>query len=88
MEAQADLSRPGLSPPKEPSVAVTVRERASRRAAKQAVDTAAAEVRAQPVAAPLGGWDNQQVGVSMLKYARRGQGRRMHILETTHVEVA
>jgi len=28
------------------------------------------------------------VGVSMLKYARWGQGRRMHILDTTHVEVA
>src|SRR5881392_4227667 len=42
MEAQADLSRLGLSPPKEPSVAVKVRERASRRAAKQAVDTAEA----------------------------------------------
>src|SRR5881296_4117864 len=45
MEAHADFSRPGLSPPKEPSVAVKVRERASRRAAKQAVDTAEAEVR-------------------------------------------
>src|SRR5438270_2277841 len=47
IERQADLSRLGLSPPKEPSVAVKVRERASRRAAKQAVDTAEAEVRAQ-----------------------------------------
>ena len=88
MEAQADLSRPGLSPPKEPSVAVKVRERASRRAAKQAVDTAEAEVRAQQVAAQLVGWYNQHVGVSMLKYARLGKGRRIHILDTTHVEVA
>ncbi len=88
MEAQADLSRLGLSPPKEPSVAVKVRERASRRAAKQAVDTAEAEVRAQQVAAQLVGWYNQHVGVSMLKYARLGKGRRIHILDTTHVEVA
>ena len=88
MEAQADLSRPGVSPPKEPSVAVKVRERASRRAAKQAVDTAEAEVRAQQVAAQLVGWYNQHVGGSMLKYARLGKGRRIHILDTTHVEVA
>ena len=88
MEAQADLSRPGLSPPKEPSVAVKVRERAARRAAKQAVETAEAEVRAQQVAAPLVGWYNQHVGVAMLQYARLGKGRRMHLLETTHVEVA
>jgi len=88
MEAQADLSRPGLRPLKEPSVAVKVRERASRRAAKQAVDMAEAEVRAQQVAAQLVGWYNQHVGVSMLKYARLGKGRRIHILDTTHVEVA
>jgi hypothetical protein len=88
MEAQADLSHPGLSLLKEPSVAVKVRERASRRAAKQTVDTAEAEVRAQQVAAQLVGWDNQQVGVSMLQYARLGKGRRIHILDTTHVEVA
>jgi len=30
---------------------------------------------------------NQQVGVSLLQYARLGRGRRMHILDTTHVEV-
>jgi hypothetical protein len=88
MEAQADLSHPGLSLLQEPSVAVKVRERASRRAAKQTVDTAEAEVRAQQVAAQLVGWDNQHVGVSMLQYARLGKGRRIHILDTTHVEVA
>jgi len=52
------------------------------------VDTAEAEVRAQQVAAQLVGWYNQHVGVSMLKYARLGKGRRIHILDTTHVEVA
>jgi len=33
------------------------------------------------------GWYNQQVGGSMLQYARLGRGRRMHILDTTPIEV-
>jgi len=33
-------------------------------------------------------WYNQQVGVSMLQYARLGKGRRIHILDTTRVEVS
>lgn len=88
MEQQADLSQPARRSPQEPSVAVKVRERASRRAVKQTVDAAEATARAQQVAEQLVGWYNQHVGVSMLKYARLGQGRRIHILDTTHVEVA
>jgi Transposase DDE domain len=88
MEQQADLSPPALLPPKEPSVAVKVRDRASRRAVKQTVDEVEAAARAQQVAEQLVDWYNQHVGVSMLKYARLGQGRRIHILDTTHVEVA
>src|SRR5262244_987463 len=42
MEEQADLSQPALLPPQEPSVAVKVRERASRQAVKQAVNAAEA----------------------------------------------
>ena len=54
MEQQADLSQAAcLLPPQEPSVAVKVRKRASRRAVKQAVDAADAEARAQLVAAQL-----------------------------------
>ena len=87
MERQADLSQPVRRPPQEPNVAVKVRERASRRAVKQAVDAAEAEARAHQVAEQLVRWYNQQVGVSMLRYARRGKGRRLHILDTTHVEV-
>lgn len=64
------------------------RERASRRAVKQAVDAAAAAARAQQGAAQLVAWDNQHVGGSMGQYARLGRGRRLHILDTTHVEVA
>jgi hypothetical protein len=69
-------------------VAVKVRKRASRRAVKQAVDATDAEARAQWVAAQLVDWYNQHVGVSMVQYARLGRGRRIHILDTTHVEVA
>jgi hypothetical protein len=88
LEQQADLSQPTRRPPQEPRVAVKVRERASRRAVKHPVDAAEAAARAHQGAAQLVGWDNQQVGVSMLPYARLGRGRRMHILDTTHVEVA
>ena len=87
MEQQADVCHPPSLPPAEPSVAVKVRERASRRAIKHAVDEAEAEARAQQVAAQLVGWYNQHVGVSMLQYARLGRGRRLHILDTTHIEV-
>src|SRR5262249_19549872 len=87
MEQQVDLSQPVLWPPQEPSAAVKVRERASRRAVKHAVDKAEAEARAQKVAEQLVGWYNQQVGGSMLQYGRLGRGRRIHILDTTPVEV-
>src|SRR2546426_11344830 len=88
MEQQADLSQPAQRLPQEPSVAVKVRERASRRAVKQAINEAEAAARAYQVAEQLVGWYNQHVGVSMLQYARLGRGRRLHILDTTHVEVA
>jgi hypothetical protein len=83
MEQPADVRQPIPLPPAAPSVTGKVRERASRRAVKHTVNAAEAEARAQQVAAPLVGWDNQQVGVSMLQYARLGRGRRMHILDTT-----
>src|SRR5919108_32117 len=87
MEQQADVCQPTPLPPLEPRVAVKVRQRASRRAVKQAVDEAEAEARAYQVAAQLVAWYNQQVGVSLLQYARLGRGRRIHILDTTPVEV-
>ena len=67
MEQQADLSQPARRPPQGPRVAVKVRERASRRAVKPAVDVAEAAARAHKVAEPWVGWYNQQVGVSMLQ---------------------
>src|ERR1700746_2259573 len=69
LEQQADLSQPAQRLAQEPSGAVKVRERASRRAVKQAIDAAEAAARAYQVAEPLVGWDNQHVGVSMLQYA-------------------
>src|SRR5215468_9012893 len=87
MEQHVDLSQSARRPPSEPSVAVKVRERASRRAVKHAVDEAEAAARAQKVAAPLVAWYNQYVGVSLLQYARLGRGRRIHILDTTRIEV-
>jgi hypothetical protein len=87
MEQQADLRQPVWRPPQEPSVPVKVRERASRRAVKQAVEDTEAAARAHQVAAQLVGWYNQQVGMSMLQYARLGRGRRIHILDTPPVEV-
>src|SRR5262252_4973427 len=87
MEQQADLSQPVLIPPPGRRVGVKVRKRASRRAVKQAVDEADAAARALQVAAQLVGWYNQHVGGSLLQYARLGRGRRIHILDTTHIEV-
>jgi len=87
LEQQVDLSQQESRPPQAPSAVVKVRQRDSRRAVKQAVDEAAAECRALQVAEQLIAWYNQHVGVSMLEYAHLGRGRRIHILDTTHVEV-
>jgi hypothetical protein len=86
-EQHVDLNEPLRMPPCEPSQSVKVRKRASRRAVKGEVDVAEAEARAQRVAAQLMAWDNDTVGPSLLAYARVGQGRRIHIVDTTRVEV-
>ena len=87
MEQQVALSPWARRPPAEPSGAVNVRERASRRAATHPVDAAEAEARAHQVAEPGVAWDNQPVGGSRLHEARRGTGRRRPILETTRLAV-
>jgi hypothetical protein len=86
-EKQVDLTEPLRLPPCEPSQTVKGRKRESRRAVKGTVDVAEAEARAQRVAAKLMGWYNDNVGPSLLAYARMGKGRRIHIVDTTHVEV-
>jgi hypothetical protein len=87
MEQQVDPKVPLRLPPFEPSLAVKVRKRASRRASKGSFDALEAEARAQRVAAQVVHWYNDQVGPSLLDYARVGKGRRMHILDTTHLDV-
>src|SRR6266568_5509169 len=87
LEHHVDLNAPLRLPPSEPSLSVKVRQRASRRAVKGAVDAAEAEARAQRVATKLVDWYNDHVGPSLLEYARVGTGRRIHIVDTTHVEV-
>jgi len=67
---------------------IKVRPRLSRRAVKQVVNEAEAEVRARAVAAELVAWYNRSVGLAMLEYARLGSGRRLHILDATPIEVA
>lgn len=54
MEQQVDLSQVAPRPPQAPSAVVKVRKRASRRAVKQAVDTAEADLRALQVAKSIG----------------------------------
>jgi hypothetical protein len=87
LEHHVAFNEPLRVPPYEPSVSVKVRKRASRRAVKGAVDAADAEARAQRAAAKLVGWYNDHVGPSLLEYADVGTGRRIHIVDTTHVEV-
>jgi len=87
LENHVDLNAPLRLPPYEPSVAVKGRKRASRRAVKGAFDVAEAEARAQRVAVQLMNWSNDTVGPALVDYARVGPGRRLHLVDTTHVEV-
>jgi hypothetical protein len=87
LENPVDLNAPLRLPPCEPSLAVKVRQRASRRAVKGDGDAAEAEARAQRGATKLVDWYNDTVGPSLWQYARVGTGRRIHIVDTTHVEV-
>jgi len=68
--------------------AVKVRKRASRRAVKEPeLDEAEAAARSAAVARGLLGWYNQTVGPSLLESAQSGDGRRIHILDTTKIVV-
>src|SRR5712671_894030 len=73
LEHHGNLNEPLGLPPCEPSQSVKVRQRASRRAVKGAVDEAEAEARAQRVATQLVDWYNAHVGPSLLQYARVGE---------------
>jgi len=65
LEHHMDRNEPGRLPPVEPSQPVKVRQRASRRAVKGAVDEVEAEARAQRVATKLVDWYNAHVGPSL-----------------------
>jgi DDE family transposase len=89
MEQEVEITAP-LSQYTQPSntSAVKVRERASRRAVKHALDEAEAQARGYEIGVQLVTWYNAHVGLSLLEYAGLGDGRRIHILDTTRVEVA
>jgi hypothetical protein len=68
---------------------VRARERLSRRRVKQPLlDELEAAARSHAAASKLFDWYNQTVGPSLLEYAETGAGRRLHILDTTELEVA
>ena len=69
--------------------AVKVRERVSRRAVKDPkLDEAKAAAHSAAFARQLLAWYNTKVGPRLLEYAQTGEGRRIHILDATKVEVA
>ncbi|MFM8395522.1 MAG: transposase [Acidobacteriota bacterium] len=68
---------------------VKVRNRASRRAVKEPkLDEVDGAARSHAVARGLLDWYNQTVGPGLLEYAQSGDGRRIHILDTTKLVVA
>jgi len=87
LEHHVHLNEPLGLPPCEPSQSVKVRQRASRRAVKGAVDEVEAEARAQRVSMKLVDWSNAHVGPSLLPYARVGRGRRLPLVDPTPVAV-
>ena len=85
MEQQADLSQPLLTLPRAQCGDQSARTRltpAVKRRWMKPRPPPSAQGRRSMVA-----WYNHQVGVSMVQYAGLGRGRRLHILDTTHVEV-
>jgi hypothetical protein len=67
---------------------VKVRNRASRRAVKEPkLDEVDGAARSHAVARGLLDWYNQTVGPGLLEYAQSGDGRRIHILDTTKLDV-
>jgi hypothetical protein len=64
-----------------------VRQRGTRRAAKGQVDARDAQARGSRVAREMLTWYSDCVGPSLLAYAQLGEGRRLHIVDGTKVEV-
>ena len=87
MEGEVDPESPLELPPVKPSAGAKARQRRSRRSVKSNMEEAEAEARGQRVAAQLLSWYNDEVATSMVAYAALGAGRRIHILDTTKVQV-
>lgn len=67
---------------------VKVRKRASRRGVKKAGENELeAAGRSAAVGREMMSWYNTSVGESLLDYAQTGEGRRIHLLDTTKIEV-
>lgn len=87
-EKQVEVSAEDQAAAKAGGAQVKVRERASRRAVKEpSLDEAAAAARSHAVARQLLDWYNSTVGPGLLAYAQSGEGRRIHILDTTKIVV-
>jgi hypothetical protein len=89
LEQQARVTAQDRAAAIQGGAAVKVRERASRRAVKAPrLDERKAAARSSAVARQLLDWYNTAVGPGLLEYAQTGAGRRIHILDTTKIEVA
>jgi len=88
-EKQIEVTTQDLAAAVPGGAEVKVRNRASRRAVKEPkLDEADGAARSHAVARGLLDWYNQTVGPGLLEYAQSGDGRRIHILDTTKLVVA
>lgn len=88
LEQEAEISDEDRAAAVAGGAEVKVRERKSRRAVKQAqLDEMEAAARSHAAARELLAWYNRSVGPRLLGYGQAGAGRRIHILDTTRVEV-
>jgi hypothetical protein len=89
IEKEAEVASEDRAAAKQGGAEVKCRARPSRRAVKQKeLDELEAAARSHSAARELIIWYNQQVGPSLLEYAQTGEGRRIHLLDTTEIEVA
>lgn len=88
MEQLVEINPATAEQPREKTPPIKIRKRASRREARIDLDKAQQHARAKGVGRQLTAWYNHSVGESMLEYGQMGQGRRIHILDTTRIEVA
>jgi Transposase DDE domain len=88
MERDAELTEADKAAAVPGGAEVKVRERSSRRAVKKAQDNGReAAARSAAVSRQMLAWYNTSVGQSLLDYAQTGEGRRIHLLDTTKIEV-